>query len=231
MEDETLCLASIMNIKTAPLVALQPNRRMEKLLKDIDQLPAFVLFGTGPRLKEPGLRWAPSTFLANHGFPVVHGRTGRYSTLPEYPDVSGFAITLCGYGLTDCKTIPRPVPMRAVIEEHTYLFHLGLHQQFEDDEELFDTFDVGDGQSQKSIKLPSSLRLIMLCDDLIGHGILVQYLDRNGDVELVRFVARAEVHQRKPGAWSHCFGITGYEKPADTVVDADPVYDQRWLIT
>ena len=58
-----------MNVDPAPILAeSSPKNRMRKLLCYLPVLSKAMLFAYGPRLQEPGFRWAPETFLAPRGY-------------------------------------------------------------------------------------------------------------------------------------------------------------------
>ncbi len=65
--DETLCLATLLGIDPAPLLAIPQEdleQRMVKFLQICGTLPRSILFQMPPRLNSPGFRWAPKSFLA-----------------------------------------------------------------------------------------------------------------------------------------------------------------------
>ncbi|OCH91377.1 hypothetical protein OBBRIDRAFT_825367 [Obba rivulosa] len=63
-EDETLAIASLLDVDPAELVSLPPNKRMMMLLLKIRNLPPNIIMTGGPRLDEPGFRWAPQSLLS-----------------------------------------------------------------------------------------------------------------------------------------------------------------------
>ncbi|OCH92344.1 hypothetical protein OBBRIDRAFT_455405 [Obba rivulosa] len=64
-EDETLAIASLFNVSAFELATLAPEERMRTLLLKIRDLPSDVVFLRGPKLSEPGFRWAPSSFMSS----------------------------------------------------------------------------------------------------------------------------------------------------------------------
>ncbi|KAL8976177.1 MAG: hypothetical protein Q9205_007769, partial [Flavoplaca limonia] len=66
--DEAICISTYMDVDPTPLLAERPENRLPKLLHILPVLSKAILFAQGPRLQEPGLRWAPQTFLNPHGY-------------------------------------------------------------------------------------------------------------------------------------------------------------------
>ena len=59
-EDEPVCIATLMNID---LEKFEGMPSMEDIYRYLYRLPRNLIYVRGPRLKTPGFRWAPSTFL------------------------------------------------------------------------------------------------------------------------------------------------------------------------
>ncbi|PYI07807.1 hypothetical protein BO78DRAFT_428660 [Aspergillus sclerotiicarbonarius CBS 121057] len=75
--DEALCLASLLDLDSRPLLAVNnPQARMELLWSMLDAVPATILLNIGTKLDKPGLRWAPQTLLLSPS--KVHPETGEY---------------------------------------------------------------------------------------------------------------------------------------------------------
>ncbi|KAL9024020.1 MAG: hypothetical protein Q9180_008020, partial [Flavoplaca navasiana] len=66
--DEAICISTYMDVDPTPLLAERSENRLPKLLHILPVLSKAILFAQGPRLQEPGLRWAPQTFLNPHGY-------------------------------------------------------------------------------------------------------------------------------------------------------------------
>ncbi|KAL9614296.1 MAG: hypothetical protein Q9167_001179 [Letrouitia subvulpina] len=66
--DETICIATFMGLDPTPLLAEPTGDRMRKLICSLPVLSKSFLFAFGPRLQDPGFRWAPETFLYPHGY-------------------------------------------------------------------------------------------------------------------------------------------------------------------
>ncbi|KAL8656708.1 MAG: hypothetical protein Q9210_000049 [Variospora velana] len=102
-EDETLCLASVMDIETKSLAALPTEDRMETFLEEVRTLPAQMLFGNGYRSKRLGLIWAPRTFLIDHmSHPsnvFVEHLSSEYGSIPAFGQQKGFLVAIRGYDL------------------------------------------------------------------------------------------------------------------------------------
>ena len=67
IEDEAICLSSVLNLAMERVVYTQAAERMQEfwrlLSDDPARIPRRVLFGNIPRLKAKGFGWAPSTVL------------------------------------------------------------------------------------------------------------------------------------------------------------------------
>ncbi|KAB2569233.1 hypothetical protein DBV05_g12091 [Lasiodiplodia theobromae] len=64
--DEALCLGSLVGADMGPIVEAEPDARMKAFWSTMTQVPRDLLFWTEPRLTDPGLRWAPKSFLQAH---------------------------------------------------------------------------------------------------------------------------------------------------------------------
>ncbi|KAL6800557.1 hypothetical protein J3E68DRAFT_398559 [Trichoderma sp. SZMC 28012] len=65
--DETLAIASLLGSNVSNLVDLSAEDRMKRMLLDIAKFPRNILFLRGAKLKTPGFRWAPHSFMAASG--------------------------------------------------------------------------------------------------------------------------------------------------------------------
>ncbi|OCL06256.1 hypothetical protein AOQ84DRAFT_224014 [Glonium stellatum] len=65
--DETICIASFLDLDVSSLLEASPAYRMKVLLSLLPVIPANILFSAGPRLTQWGYRWAPSSLLQPHG--------------------------------------------------------------------------------------------------------------------------------------------------------------------
>ncbi|KAF2135516.1 uncharacterized protein K452DRAFT_239254 [Aplosporella prunicola CBS 121167] len=66
--DETLAIASLLGIDPLALLAEDKSeRRFAKLLEAVGAVPRNILFASGAKMTEPGLRWAPRTFMTARG--------------------------------------------------------------------------------------------------------------------------------------------------------------------
>ncbi len=64
IEDETLCLAQILQIDPAALLAAEAPERMRILLSHFTSIPSDIIFGNHDRYSEYGSRWMPKTLLS-----------------------------------------------------------------------------------------------------------------------------------------------------------------------
>lgn len=65
MEDETICLATLLDIDPGAVLKLpgQGHQRMKTLLDTIDSFPPSIIFSDLQRIDEDGYRWAPVSFM------------------------------------------------------------------------------------------------------------------------------------------------------------------------
>ena len=130
--DEAICIATFMNIDPVPILAeSSPKNRMRKLLSCLRVLSKAMLFTYGPRLQEPGFRWAPETFLAPHGyrkdinFPVYYRPSDRSGAETTSELVAIPASYFCpkGRGMVavfsaiklDLPASPQPLPEHFIV--------------------------------------------------------------------------------------------------------------------
>ncbi|KAI1366247.1 hypothetical protein F5Y08DRAFT_327459 [Xylaria arbuscula] len=62
-DDESICLANILNIGVLPLLEQSSAERMKLFLRTVKNVPLAFLFVPVHRLPDVGFRWAPSSFL------------------------------------------------------------------------------------------------------------------------------------------------------------------------
>ena len=65
-EDETICMANMLNVcddVVNDLLRTSPEIRMSRFLALFDVYPTALLFMSGPKINEDGLRWAPTSWL------------------------------------------------------------------------------------------------------------------------------------------------------------------------
>ena len=67
MGDEVICFASMLGKSTSELLEIEfPEQRLKALIQSLDDIPRSILWSIGPKLRDYGYRWAPSTlFSAN----------------------------------------------------------------------------------------------------------------------------------------------------------------------
>lgn len=64
--DEALCLFCSMNLDMALVTDLAPEERMPRFWGLVDKIPLGLVFSTAEdKLEQPGLRWAPKSFMGN----------------------------------------------------------------------------------------------------------------------------------------------------------------------
>ncbi|KAF8419024.1 hypothetical protein EV426DRAFT_678427 [Tirmania nivea] len=131
--DETLAIACLLGVDAEELAGLEPQERMKTLLLRIGKLPRSILTLGGPRMAEPGFRWAPRTlmtahsarltWLGDHVLCTPEGLLGTYSCLV-------FHQTTFGQGLMSWR-------LTGVIRGPTG-----------GSEEFYDLLDCSDGESE-----------------------------------------------------------------------------------
>ncbi|KAL6229196.1 hypothetical protein BDW75DRAFT_110239 [Aspergillus navahoensis] len=106
-EDEPLCAASLLgqdHVLSAILEETQNKERMKVFWRSQARIPSWVPFMDGPKLEDPGYRWAPSTLL--HSFQPATGKVGPGSY--EYGEIrsddSGLVIRKPGFVLLERKS-------------------------------------------------------------------------------------------------------------------------------
>ncbi|EMD33831.1 hypothetical protein CERSUDRAFT_98376 [Gelatoporia subvermispora B] len=62
-EDETLAIAALLQVDAKDLVNLPAERRMAELLLKVKNMHSTVAFRQGPKLKDPGFRWASQSLI------------------------------------------------------------------------------------------------------------------------------------------------------------------------
>ncbi|KAL8789749.1 MAG: hypothetical protein Q9213_001000 [Squamulea squamosa] len=233
-EDETLCLASTINLETGPLAGLHPKDRMEYLLGEVETLPSSILFGHGPRSKIPGFTWAPLTFLIDHWWPSLPdpSASGKYHTTQAFGDLKGFDVVLGGYTMSN---YPRRIEGYAKLRLPGELIpsRCLIHWKNLEDPRarwldlLLNRNEPNVDLKQAPVDLPPQAQLILLNPELLGSSILVQSLQIKDGIQHVNFHARVEVRSINT---SHTEDHTDWRQ--GEVADVVPVpIAQRWFIT
>lgn len=119
--DETICIATFMNIDPTPLLAEPPKNRMQKLICLLPVLSKAMLFAFGPRLQDLGFRWAPETLLSPHGYrkdfrfpsfykPDISDAEGLVEISPPYlcPEGRGMVAVFSGMKIERQESKPLP---------------------------------------------------------------------------------------------------------------------------
>ena len=83
--EEALCLFSTMGLHLELVTGLPPNERMPKFWSELTRIPVGLVFSTSKKkLAQPGLRWAPASFMGE--LDTDHW----YLDQAIYPRVDGF---------------------------------------------------------------------------------------------------------------------------------------------
>lgn len=62
--DEVICFASMLGKSTSELLEIEaPDKRLKALIQSLDDVPRSILWSKGPKLRDYGLRWAPSSLF------------------------------------------------------------------------------------------------------------------------------------------------------------------------
>lgn len=67
MADETLAIASLLDVDTTVLLDTPPAERIKELLLMVKYVPPNILFLSGEKSTTLGFRWAPQTLMSNFG--------------------------------------------------------------------------------------------------------------------------------------------------------------------
>ncbi|KAK5998588.1 hypothetical protein PT974_00969 [Cladobotryum mycophilum] len=67
LSDETLAIASLLGSKPSELIEIKSPEGRMMMLQDVRRIPKNILLLTGEKLKAPGFRWAPASFMATAG--------------------------------------------------------------------------------------------------------------------------------------------------------------------
>jgi hypothetical protein len=62
-DDESICLATLMDFQIGDILKADGDQRMKLFYSKCDSIPPDVLFQFGPKIQDPGFRWAPRSFL------------------------------------------------------------------------------------------------------------------------------------------------------------------------
>jgi len=74
-EDEAVCLASLLELDTQSVVQKTgAGERMAEFWRLVGKIPGEIVFAHGERLKIPGYRWAPASFLGTGVFGIPRSR-------------------------------------------------------------------------------------------------------------------------------------------------------------
>lgn len=74
-EDETICMANMLNVDDGIiniLLSTSSHQRMRSFLSLFREIPMSIIFLPGPRLVEPGWRWAPVSWITPYKKQIEH---------------------------------------------------------------------------------------------------------------------------------------------------------------
>ena len=107
--DEPLIIATLLALELTPILASEPAERMNILWRIIGTSPSginkHILFHTGPKILEHGLRWAPRSLLSidHHRFiPIPDGQEDR-GFLATDCNAKGLVVELAGFRISIAK--------------------------------------------------------------------------------------------------------------------------------
>ncbi|KAB2570429.1 hypothetical protein DBV05_g10909 [Lasiodiplodia theobromae] len=63
IQDEALCLGSLLGADMGSIAKASREDRMKTLLMHLPSIPQGLLFWNGPKMEDPGFRWAPRSFM------------------------------------------------------------------------------------------------------------------------------------------------------------------------
>ncbi|MCJ1323576.1 hypothetical protein MMC10_000237 [Thelotrema lepadinum] len=157
-EDEALCLGNLLGLRPEPIVAAQPGNRMKAFWDSLPSVAANVLFYTGPKLQDPGYRWAPASLLGRYvSEPEFHNlhfalrsELGLQAQLPGVHILTPIRSFTNGFLFVDCT---------ADDSRDEKLYSVGVHP---DPEEIHGDRITGVlKESQREIVNPKSMSLIL----------------------------------------------------------------------
>lgn len=68
VNDESICIATLMDFQIDDILEADGDQKMKLFYSKCDSIPPGVLFHDGPRIQDPGFRWAPRSFLRESTF-------------------------------------------------------------------------------------------------------------------------------------------------------------------
>jgi hypothetical protein len=107
LEDETLCVATILNLDPRPLLSGidSAKNRMERFYDLVGCFDPYIIFNDYPRLETVGYRWAPRSFLHQSSDLIATGdaEIRRMPPVRLYSDGHGLPVQFPGFILWDVR--------------------------------------------------------------------------------------------------------------------------------
>jgi hypothetical protein len=117
-EDEMYCIANLMKLPVLPILMVEPEQRMKKLLTLMPKVPATVIFSHQfMRLEDEGFSWAPKTFMSIHAISYTSSTMGRVEGKGLNVSLPGLEIRRPRANHTDAITDVLDVPEQTQVSK------------------------------------------------------------------------------------------------------------------
>ncbi|KAI4279694.1 MAG: hypothetical protein L6R38_004972 [Xanthoria sp. 2 TBL-2021] len=86
LTDEALCLFTLLDLDITKVTAVPPQERMNVFWRTFNKVPSSLVFSRAPKkLLEPGLHWAPSSFMQGESVDLWFGPRQLHSIKEDDP--------------------------------------------------------------------------------------------------------------------------------------------------
>jgi hypothetical protein len=112
--DETICIATALNIDPSPLLPLPAEERMIRLLQLMPSIPMNIIFAGCPRFDVPCFSWAPKSLLESGGpeggnHCIIYRDASRLTIEGARLTEHGLCLSLPGLDVDPSLIIPRNI--------------------------------------------------------------------------------------------------------------------------
>jgi len=169
-DDETICLATLLELDLKPLFTMSGQRRMKYIFERVEKIRPAIVFAEGERIQEEGWRWAPCSFLKAERHPREPGYHGRCFWAERTEN--GLIVDFDGFLL----------PNRSIRETSTVAIENRCYRlQFSTENEI--------SVEGEGLAVIHELRLVDLEDeDFFTKAILVNLYENRKGVQYTRFL-------------------------------------------
>ena len=116
--DEALAVANLLDVDLSKVFEKQVKPNMKHIWEAMDTVPAGVVFARGSRIKEPGYRWATSTFL---GLKAEVLQRGMLEQKPGRKTPEGLQVQLRGFEFVGGRAA---LPADIMKKNHHFHFYI-----------------------------------------------------------------------------------------------------------